>query len=302
MRFHLGLVVAFAACGDSGGTARDADVQMDASVCVPLATCDWLDAYQRRIVGALAGTEDIAPGIRLSHRASVGERDAARTFLIDELGALGYTVERHEYTNGSFAGANVIASLDANAGTGGLIIVGAHFDGVQAGPGAADNATGVAIVLAAARYLRDVDTRNHPVRFALFDQEEVGLIGSKAYAPTVASLDVMGVHVFDMLSYDGDGDHAVELWSPSPALQAVYEQHGALAGMPIQPVSFSLSDHKPFLDVGLPATGIGEEFVAMDHTPHYHKSTDIVDNVSFGHLADVTHLALSVLEAETRSP
>lgn len=65
------------------------------------------------------------------------------------------------------------------------------------------------------RYLRDVPGRQHPVVFALFDQEELGLIGSKAYVPTLATTDVASVHIFDMLSFDGDGDHAVELWSPS---------------------------------------------------------------------------------------
>jgi hypothetical protein len=278
------------------------DAPADASVCMPLGTCDWLDGYQRRIVGSLSGAEDVSPGVRLAHRASVGERNAARQFLLDELTALGYTAQRHDYTMGSYVGANVLATLDPTDGAGGTIIVGAHFDSVPAGPGAADNATGVAIVLAAARYLRDVPGRTHPVVFALFDQEEIGLIGSRAYAPTLASTDVMGVHVFDMLSFDGDGDGAVELWSPSPALQAVYEQHGALAGMPISSVSFTYSDHQAFLEIGLPATGVGEEFVAKDHTPHYHKSTDTYENVMFEHLARVTHLALSVLDAEARAP
>ena len=273
------------------------DAPADASVCMPLGTCDWLDSFQRRIVGSLSGAEEVAPVVRLAHRASVGERNAARQFLLDE-----FTTLRHDYTMGSYVGANVLATLDATDGSGGTIVVGAHFDSVPAGPGAADNATGVAIVLAAARYLRDVPGRTHPVVFALFDQEEIGLIGSRAYAPTLASTDVMGVHVFDMLSFDGDGDGAVELWSPSASLQAVYEQHGAAAGMPISSVSFTYSDHQAFLEIGITATGVGEEFVAKDHTPHYHKSTDTYENVSFEHLARVTHLALSVLDAEVRAP
>lgn len=291
--------------GDMAGDAGQGDavqVTPDASVCVPLGGCDWLDGYQRRIVGALSGAEDISPGVKLAHRASVAERDAARQFLLDELTALGYTPQRHDYTSGSYAGANVLATLDATTGTGGTIIVGGHFDSVPAGPGAADNATGVAIVLAAARYLRQQPTREHPVIFALFDQEELGLIGSRAYAPTLASTDVASVHIFDMLSFDGDGDHAVELWSPAPALAAAYQQYGAVAGMPVSSVMFAYSDHQAFIEAGLPATGVGEEFVANDHTPHYHKATDVFENVSFDHLARVTHLALTVLEAEARTP
>lgn len=299
-------MVLVAACSSSpspgmtgdAGQGDDAALSPDASACTPLSTCDWLDGYQRHIVGALSGAEDIAPGVRLAHRASVEERDAARQFLLDELAALGYSSMRHEYTRGSDVGANVLATLDATTGTGGIIIVGGHFDSVPAGPGAADNATGVAIVLAVARYLRDVPVREHPVVFALFDQEELGLVGSKAYAPALASTEVASVHIFDMLSFDGDGDHAVELWSPAPALQAAYEQAGAAAGMPVSSVTFAYSDHQSFIDVGLPATGVGEEFVGNDHTPHYHKATDVFENVSFDHLARVTHLAFTVLEAE----
>jgi Zn-dependent M28 family amino/carboxypeptidase len=160
----------------------------------------------------------------------------------------------------------------------------------------------VAIVLSAARYLRELPVRQHPVVFVLFDQEELGLIGSREYVTTLAEVEVASAHVFDMLSFDGDGDGAIELWSPTPALQALYEAHGAAAGMPVSSVPFQYSDHQAFLDASLPATGIGEEFVAMDHTPHYHKATDQFENVSFEHLARVTHLALAVVEAETSAP
>src|SRR5262245_48910293 len=85
--------------------------EVDASVCTPLMTCEWLTPYQRHIVGSLAGAEDISPGLRLAHRASVGEREATRKFLIDELAALGLTAMRHSYVDGSFNGENVIATL-----------------------------------------------------------------------------------------------------------------------------------------------------------------------------------------------
>ncbi len=301
------LLAVAGACGGSSAAPDaveplpvDTAVPPDASMCVPLGACDWLDLEQQRIVGALSGEIEISPGVRMLHRASAGERAATRLFLQDEFTALGYTPTTHDYATGK----NVVATLDATTGTGGLIIVGAHFDSVPASPGAADNATGVAIVLATARYLRELPVRHHPVAFVLFDEEELGLKGSKAYAASLvtAGTDVTGAHIFDMLSFDGDGDRAVELWSPSPQLTALYEQHGTLANTPIQPVTFSRSDHQAFLDVGLPAVGIGEEFVANDHTPHYHLATDTYDRVSFAHLAVVTHLAMAVLDSSVATP
>src|SRR5687767_11830769 len=95
------------------------DVAIDGpAVCTPMGPCDWLASYQRRIVGSLSGERDISPGLRLAHRASVAERDAARQFLLDEFAALGITARRHDYTSGTLVGANVIATLDPTAGTG----------------------------------------------------------------------------------------------------------------------------------------------------------------------------------------
>ena len=74
-RMLSALVVAALGCG--GGTSGP-DAPPDAPECRALGTCDWLDDYQRTIVGAARGRADIAPGVRLLHRASVAERDATR--------------------------------------------------------------------------------------------------------------------------------------------------------------------------------------------------------------------------------
>jgi len=303
------------ACGSDGaGSPTDAsDLTGDASptdgsltdaACTTPAACDWLEAYQREVVGKLAGAQEIAPGVTLAHRASAAEREHARVYLLAELDRLGIPAERHTYRA---SGTNVVGTLAPADGTpagAGLIVIGAHLDSVAAGPGAADNATGVSIVLAAARYLREVPGRRHPVAFVLFDEEELGLIGSKAYAARLVTeqVPVAAVHAFDMLSYDMDGDRAIELWSPVAALEAAYREHGLAAGVPIQPVTFSRSDHQAFLDRGLPAVGIGEEFAADDHTPHYHQATDTYDRIDFTYLTASTRFALGVIEAGVTAP
>ncbi len=307
------LAVPAIGCGDSGSPASDGSMPGDDATtadaptpCTALGECPWLADYQHRIVSALGGASEIAPGVTLQHRSSIGERDYARTFLLDEFAAISVPVMRVDYSHEGRNGANVIATLPpteaANASQP-AILVGAHFDGVAAGPGAADNATGVAIVLASARFLSTVP-RSRPIIFALFDQEELGLIGSEAYAMslTASSTPLRGAHIFDMLAWDGDGDRTVELWSPSPALEALYREHAPAAGTPISAVAFASSDHRAFLDEGFPAVGIGEEFVGGDHTPPYHKVTDTVANVQFDHLLVVTKLAFAVLEADVAAP
>jgi len=309
---HLLLTLALAGCSEPSSTPLDASMADDATAvdaaepCTALGACPWLVDYQHRIVSALGGAIEIAPGVILQHRASIGERDYARTFLLAEFAALSITASAVPYTFDGRSGSNIIATLpptDAANASQPPILVGAHFDGVTAGPGAADNATGCAIVLAAARFLATVP-RARPITFALFDQEELGLIGSKAYAISLetAGTTLRGAHVFDMLAWDGDGDHVVELWSPSPALESLYQGHGPAAGTPITSVAFASSDHKSFLDHGFPAVGIGEEFVGGDHTPHYHEATDTVANVQFDHLTVVTRLTFAVLEADAAAP
>jgi hypothetical protein len=99
-----------------------------------------------------------------------------------------------------------------------------------------------------------------------------------------------------MLSFDGNGDNAVELWSPAAGLEDLYRRHGTPRGIPVRAVRFASSDHQSFLTRGFVATGVGEEFVGNDHTPHYHRVTDTFDRVDFGYLARMTRLALDVLE------
>ena len=116
-------------------------------------------------------------------------------------------------------GINILATLPATTGaTTPIVVVGAHFDSVDS-PAAADDGTGTALVLAAARYFATAPTRTKPIVFALFDAEEVGLLGSHHHATTLFTDDVAvdSVHVIDMISFDGDRDRAVQLWSPTPS-------------------------------------------------------------------------------------
>lgn len=65
-----------------------------------------------------------------------------------------------------------------------VIVVGAHFDKVKIGRGTADNGTGM--VLLPALYLALSDQpRHHTFVFAGFTDEEIGLVGSKAFARAI---------------------------------------------------------------------------------------------------------------------
>lgn len=76
---------------------------------------------------------------------------------------------------------NVVGTLAAASGTGREIILSAHLDSWK-GPGASDNASGVAVLLELARHYRALKPPPAvSMRFVAFGAEEMGMLGAKAY-------------------------------------------------------------------------------------------------------------------------
>jgi hypothetical protein len=70
-----------------------------------------------------------------------------------------------------------------------MYIIGAHMDGIGWGEAADDNASGTALVMELARVLNSPDVRTErSIRFALWNNEETGLNGSRAYVAQRAPL------------------------------------------------------------------------------------------------------------------
>ena len=70
-----------------------------------------------------------------------------------------------------------------------MYIVGAHMDGIGWGEAADDNASGTALVMELARVLNAPDVRTErSIRFALWNNEETGLNGARAYVAQRAPL------------------------------------------------------------------------------------------------------------------
>jgi Zn-dependent M28 family amino/carboxypeptidase len=300
------LAVALCGCGDDDGSAGpdagagadadpaapDADPNApDAGGCVvPDPAPAWLTPYQQDIVGALTGHSEIAPGVTLDDRASTSARNHTRAYLQDTLGDLGLTAELHTYETG----ANVWARIPATTGSDETVVLGAHFDTVTGSPGANDNATGVAAVVATARYLTGLPCRSRDVIIVLFDQEEIGYVGSWHFASMLdsAGTEVISVHSVDQMGWDADGDRAIELERADPGLYELYAEAVATADLDIPLIQTGTggTDHVAFREWGFAAIGITEEYVSGDTTPHYHLASDQYGTVNFPYLASTTEL------------
>jgi carboxypeptidase Q len=84
-------------------------------------------------------------------------------------------------TEGGHSG-NVIAEVPGRDPRAGILLVGGHLDSWDLGTGAIDDASGVAIVTAAAKHVMDAGRPQRTIRIVWFGAEEPGGLGGKAYA------------------------------------------------------------------------------------------------------------------------
>jgi hypothetical protein len=94
-------------------------------------------------------------------------------------------------------------------------IICAHYDDMPSGtiaPGADDNASGTAAVIEAARIFTQYNSE-YTIIYALWDEEEQGLIGSDYYAQQAfnAGDSIMGVINLDMITYDSNNNNIADL-------------------------------------------------------------------------------------------
>lgn len=272
---RLTIVGALVACGEptlgddqggpDGGTEPDGGIDAPPGCTRPSLDSPDLSSYLQSVVAQLAAQP----------RYLSDQRTAARTYLMNQLAAQGWQAQLHTYNTG----ANVIATVPATMGDGKLIVLGAHFDTVQNSPGANDNASGVAVVLAVGRYLKETPCRTSPVVLAFFDQEEAGLFGSRAYALTLTAANVRAVHTVDQVAWDADGDKRFELELPTPTLETEWRAAANVIGVPVTKTSTSGTDHESFRDRGIPAIGLTEEYVGGDTSDKRHTVGDTPSSI-----------------------
>ncbi|HTL38271.1 MAG TPA: M28 family metallopeptidase [Kofleriaceae bacterium] len=293
MRAFAAVLLLAAACGDdSSMTTPDApDGTSDghtsdgANGCMrPALAQTWLPTLLSDVI-----TNIPAP------RATATQRTSARNYLQTQLTQLGWSPTLAQYSTG----ANVTARIPATMTTTKRIIVGAHFDSVSGSPGANDNGTGTAAVLAIARYLADMTCRKVNVDLVFFDEEEVGLVGARAYSGSITTpSDIIAVHTLDQLGYDNDNDHRFEIESPTTALMAEYTAAAAVVGVPVVKTTTMGTDHEAFRDDGFAAVGITEEYVGGDTTPFRHTAQDTASTVKQSYLQLGAQLAAQVIMTE----
>jgi Zn-dependent M28 family amino/carboxypeptidase len=194
-----------------------------------------------------------------------------------------------------------------------VVMVGAHLDGVKAGPGINDNGSGVAAVLETALQLGSSPPVKNAVRFGFWGAEELGLVGSDKYIATLdvnALKDIALYLNFDMLAspnpgyFTYAGDPSVEQNSNqtaprgppgSDAIERTLVAYLTSAGRTSEDVSFGgRSDYAGFIKAGIPAAGLfsgaeDKKTAEQAHLwggrpdqpfdPNYHQKSDTLDHI-----------------------
>lgn len=257
----------------------------------------FLEARLKELSGAVPVNVD-GRTVTLRERSSSEGRRLARAWLRQQYEALGFTVKEHPYTSGWSRGVNLTADK-AGADRSRVLILSAHYDSVG-NAGADDDGSGVVSGLAIARALKDAKLRIG-LRVVAFDQEESGLVGSKAYARALNQSgelrQVVGVLNLEMTAYDSDGDghyHVIDCnENTSSELTAIVEAAGRSGDLRLtrEDACTNRSDHAAFWTYGTPAVAISENFFGGDGNPCYHERCDTVARLNWDYMRRVTQAA-----------
>ena len=247
---------------------------------------------------------------------------AAANYIDSSMGPLnmGYDVGYQTYQVAGKEVANLEVTLRGTSRPGEIIVVGAHYDTVPGSPGANDNGTGVAALLALAHALAG-DPQARTIRFVAFVNEEAPFfrtdhMGSYVYAraahrrgdniAAMIALETMGYFTDEPGSQrlpegipDGlypDQGNFIAFVGNEASAAAMGQARAAFQGASPVPVEMlaapeplldvaGMSDHWSFWQFDYPAFMITD--TAPFRYPHYHLPTDTPDRIDFETFTEV---------------
>jgi Zn-dependent M28 family amino/carboxypeptidase len=234
---------------------------------------------------------------------------ATAEYITTTLTLAGWQVEEQPFTYRGVNGRNIIGK----AGSGPIVIIGAHYDTRRRADndpdlakrtepvlGANDGASGAAVLLELARSL-DKKKLTNEVWLTFFDAEDNGRLdgwefsaGSSYMARNLKTLPAAAI-ILDMI---GDSDQQIyKETNSSAALQDRLWEIAARLGYEnyfIAEYKYAMTDdHTPFLQKGIPAVDV----IDFDY-PYWHTTEDTPDKVSPASLERVGRVVKNFLETQ----
>jgi carboxypeptidase Q len=261
--------------------------------------------------GNVLSARDRAAGATVSAlpAAQIGADDARTIRRLLDRGAVRVAIElRNRVTPGPVPVSNVVGEIRGRERPDEWVIVGAHLDSWDVGAAAQDNASGVAMVLDAARAIAALGQRpRRSVRFALWAGEEEGQLGSTAYADAhAAELD----DCVASLNSDAGTGRLIGWTAPDrpdvaaavrPLLEPLERAVGRIAFDASMRYAFQ-SDGAAFIRAGVPTLDLNAD--DSHYEDIHHKTTDTIERVDVKQLtagaAAVAATAYAIADAPAR--
>jgi hypothetical protein len=204
---------------------------------------------------------------------------------------------------------NITATLEGSLSSDSVAILGGHYDNIVGTgdpfsivPGANDNASGVAAALEVARVMKKNNyIPKNTIRFIAFGSEELGLLGSNAYAADAATNNVKVKFMLnnDMIAYEPDNNKAD--WSVNimdyPDSEFLLTEAEQLCSKYTILKYFNdnthnkQSDSYPFFTNGYKALF----FFSQKIDPNYHTLNDLASNCNFEYCREIVKISCAIL-------
>lgn len=252
-------------------------------------------------------------------------------YVEDTLCSFNLSVENQEVPFHGRTYRNIVATHEGVLKDNNLILLGAHYDAACGSPGADDNASGVAVLLEAAKIISKL-TLNKTVQFSAFTLEEPQpqtihfLIGSDLFAKESKRLKrrYEAVIILESVGYtdNEEGSQVTPLFVRIPVpkkgnflgvianrkSEGIMKDFCSISNQYVPELSVvpykvpfngriipetRFSDHASFWDQGYPALMLTD--TAMFRNPHYHTSHDRYETLDFDFMLNVTKAVVSVI-------
>jgi hypothetical protein len=224
----------------------------------------------------------------------------AAQYIYDSFQAMGLHVEYQDWSYDGFSSKDVVATLqgtDTNSTA--YYILSGHFDTVAAGPGADDDGSGAAAVIAIASVLSKYHF-NHTIKFITFSGEEVGTYGSFTYARDASFRgdNIVAVLNMDMIGFANtvEGGKVLRFfppprsrWIAAYATQIALKYNDTLDMRIDTYPNYRGADHQAFVDYGYDGVWIAHQ----DGYPYGHSKNDTADKLNWTYYVKATKLMLA---------
>jgi hypothetical protein len=227
---------------------------------------------------------------------------AAGDYIYNEFENIGIDARYHHWSNSGYTDRNIEGTLEGiDNQSDEIYIICAHYDSVPGSPGADDDGSGTAAVLAAANIMSQYQF-NHTIRFVAFSGEEQGLLGSHEYVEEAAANgdNIIAALNADMIGYaiskyDGDNIKIFENdeseWITDFSI-SVSEEYYDYIELTIIPSGYSYgSDHYSFWQFYYDAIFYHE----YHFNPHWHSPQDTIENMNITYSTKSTKLIIATL-------